>query len=117
MVTPTNPDLFKHLHRRAKWQRDLSATEIDQVVHELATVGIAPLMPTLSALLTKAFGADFTQRFTDAHEMDPNPVQTAERDFMDRHNNRHNNRLGIEIAQHYPSASDEEIANFIIEAL
>lgn len=64
-----------------------------------------------SARMTQEFGADWTQRFTDAHETKPGN-QTA-RDFMDRHNNA----LGIQIAQQYPNASPEQMQNLIAQAI
>ncbi|MCU0499921.1 MAG: WXG100 family type VII secretion target [Anaerolineae bacterium] len=64
-----------------------------------------------SARMTQEFGADWTQRFTDAHETKPGN-QTA-RDFMDRHNNA----LGIRIAQQYPNATPEQMQNLIAQAI
>jgi hypothetical protein len=64
-----------------------------------------------SAMLTKEFGADWAQRYTDAHEEIPgnNPA----REYMDRTNNA----LGIKIAQENPDASQEELAELIFKAI
>ncbi|MCC6976088.1 MAG: WXG100 family type VII secretion target [Anaerolineae bacterium] len=64
-----------------------------------------------SARMTQEFGADWAEEFTSAHETKAgNP---AARDFMDRHNNA----LGIRIAQEYPNASPEQLANLIAQAV
>lgn len=64
-----------------------------------------------SARLTKAFGADWAQRFTDAHEDIPN--NPAARDFMDRWNNS----LGIKVATENPNLSNNELAKLILEEI
>lgn len=64
-----------------------------------------------AARLTQAFGADWARRFTDAHECKIG--NQAARDFMDRWNNA----LGIQIAMDNPSASPDELANLVAQAI
>jgi len=64
-----------------------------------------------SGLLTREFGADWAQRYTDAHEEIPG--NSLAREYMDRTNNA----LGIKIAQENPDASEEELAQLIFTAI
>ena len=64
-----------------------------------------------SALLTRRFGSEWAQRYTDAHET--NKGNRAAQEFMDRSNNRQ----GIHIAQAHPGAPDEEIAQKVAQAI
>ncbi|MCA9892283.1 MAG: WXG100 family type VII secretion target [Anaerolineae bacterium] len=64
-----------------------------------------------SARLTQEFDPDWARAYTDAHETKPgNP---AARDYMDRHNNA----LGIRIAQEHKEASSEELRSLIYSAI
>ena len=64
-----------------------------------------------NALMTKHFGADFTARFTQAHEGVPG--NKADREAMDLYNNG----VGRRIAQANPNASDEQLANLVQQAV
>jgi hypothetical protein len=64
-----------------------------------------------NALLTKEFGANWTQQFTTAHEGVPgNP---ADREAMDLYNNE----VGRKIALANPKASEEALATLVEQAL
>ncbi len=64
-----------------------------------------------NALMTKSFGAQFTENFTTAHEGVPgNP---ADREAMDLYNNG----VGRRIATQNPNASDEELADLVQAAV
>jgi hypothetical protein len=64
-----------------------------------------------NALMTKRFGADFTARFTTAHEgRADNP---GDREAMDLYNNE----VGRRIAMENPNASDAELANLVEQAV
>jgi hypothetical protein len=64
-----------------------------------------------NALMTRDMGADFTKLFTDAHEtrVDSQRNQT----FMDLHNNQ----VGIQIALDHPTATDAELADFVLDSI
>jgi hypothetical protein len=64
-----------------------------------------------NALLTKEFGASWTQQFTTAHEGVPGNF--ADREAMDLYNNE----VGRKIAQANPKASEEELATLVEQAL
>ena len=64
-----------------------------------------------NALMTKEFGAEWTQQFATAHEGLPgNP---ADREAMDLYNNE----VGRQIALANPNASDEELATLVQQAV
>lgn len=64
-----------------------------------------------NALMTKRYGADFTENFTNAHEGAPgNP---ADREAMDLYNNA----VGRRIATENPNASDEQLAQLVQQAI
>ena len=68
----------------------------------------------LSAMLTQKFGSEFAESLTNAHETgygqdEPNGLTT----FMDRHNNA----VGISIAEANPYASAPQFRELILEAL
>lgn len=64
-----------------------------------------------NALMTKRHGADYAKQFADAHETNPN--QPADEKEMDLHNNE----VGRRIAMENPNATDEELANLIMQAV
>lgn len=70
-----------------------------------------------NALMTKRFGgpengeASFADRFATAHEGAPG--NAADREAMDLHNNR----VGREIAEANPNASEEELATLVRQAI
>ena len=64
-----------------------------------------------NALMTKHFGAEFTQRFTQAHEGVSG--NKADREAMDLYNNE----VGRRIAQANPNASDEQLADLVQQAV
>lgn len=64
-----------------------------------------------NALLTKEFGVRWTQQFTTAHEGLPGNPST--REAMDLSNNE----VGRRIASTNPGASNEELANLVMQAL
>lgn len=67
-----------------------------------------------SALMTRAFGEEWTRNFTTAHEMNPeNDPTKFKEEFMDLHNNA----LGIRIARENPNASPDQLAQLIAQAL
>lgn len=64
-----------------------------------------------SALLTRDIGADNARAFTTAHEgFSDNPADEREMDL-------HNNGVGIQIGQLFPSGTDAELANQCAAAL
>jgi len=65
----------------------------------------------MSALMSRAMGPDWAQRFTDAHEREPGSSDA--REAMDLHNNG----VGLRIARENPDASDEELSNLIYQAV
>jgi len=65
-----------------------------------------------NAMLTREFGADFAERFTTAHEGNPENTAGA-REAMDLYNNE----LGRQIAIDNPDASDEELAELVYQAV
>jgi len=64
-----------------------------------------------NALMTKRFGADFTARFTNAHEGVAG--NKADREAMDLYNNG----VGRRIAQEHPNASPAELATLVRQAI
>jgi LysM repeat protein len=64
-----------------------------------------------NALMTKRFGADFTERFTLAHEGAAG--NKADREAMDLYNNE----VGRRIAQANPNASERELADLVQQAI
>ncbi|UYM07187.1 DUF6973 domain-containing protein [Solicola gregarius] len=64
-----------------------------------------------NALMTRRFGEDWTEDYTNAHEGIPG--NNSLREAMDLYNNG----VGRRIASENPDASDEEIANLIEEAV
>ncbi|GAB2827225.1 DUF6973 domain-containing protein [Streptomyces daliensis] len=64
-----------------------------------------------NALMTKKYGADWTEKYTLAHEAIPG--NNPEREAMDLHNNE----VGRRVAQANPDASEDELADLIQEAV
>ncbi|MGW8374880.1 hypothetical protein [Streptomyces sp. ODS28] len=64
-----------------------------------------------NALMTKKYGADWTERYTLAHEAIPG--NNPEREAMDLHNNE----IGRRVAQAHPDASEQELADLIDRAV
>ncbi|MGY1436504.1 DUF6973 domain-containing protein [Streptomyces reniochalinae] len=64
-----------------------------------------------NALMTKKYGAEWTEKYTVAHEARPgNP---PEREAMDLYNNE----VGRRIASSHPDASEEELADLVEKAV
>lgn len=64
-----------------------------------------------NALMTKQFGADFTERFTKAHEGVAG--NKADREAMDLYNNE----VGRRIAEANPNASEQQLADLVQQAV
>jgi hypothetical protein len=64
-----------------------------------------------NALMTQRFGADFTERFTRAHEGVPG--NKADREAMDLYNNEVGRRIAVE----NPNVSEEQLAGLVRQAI
>ncbi|WP_211273057.1 DUF6973 domain-containing protein, partial [Streptomyces albus] len=64
-----------------------------------------------NALMTKKYGAEWTEKYTYAHEAIPG--NNPEREAMDLHNNE----VGRRIAREHPDAGEEELADLVEKAV
>ncbi|MGY1433533.1 DUF6973 domain-containing protein [Streptomyces reniochalinae] len=64
-----------------------------------------------NALMTKKYGAQWTEKYATTHET--RPGNTPEREAMDLYNNE----LGRRIAQDHPDASEKELADLVEKAV
>ena len=65
------------------------------------------------AINTQKVGADFTQKWSDAHEFST-PLADLSTDLV---MDIHNNDVGIEIGENYPNASNREIMKIVLDKI